>query len=93
MTGKNTGMLDEKTLKILLGGGSLLGAAGASASPVPGGFDMPDAGKVREGLAIQRETQPDVISPNAILEELLGFMAPTTMGDATMDSYLRGQTR
>lgn len=95
MTGKNMGILDEKTLKALIGGGTLLGAAGANASPVPGGLTAPDMGKVREGLDMQRQSQKaagvtsilDFIDPAFIMPQPLGG------GLDTMQGYSRSQTR
>ena len=95
MTGKNMGILDEKTLKRLIAGGTLLGAAGANASPVPGGLTMPDMGKVREGLDMQRQSQKaagvtsilDFIDPAFIMPQPLGG------GLDTMQGYSRTQTR
>lgn len=99
------GIIDDKMLKRIYGGlgtlgaGSILGAlAGgpsrAMASPVPGGYDMPSMSKVREGLGSQ-QSSADQESINMILETLLNFMAPTSIGGGvdTMSGYQRSLTR
>ena len=57
-------------------------------------YTMPSMAKVSEGLSRSQSQSPeDNVTPNAILEELLGFLAPTPMGDATMDAYNRNRVR
>jgi hypothetical protein len=45
--------------------------------------------------SMQARPNEGMITPNAILEELLGFMAPTPIGGGvdTMEGYLRSKTR
>ena len=92
------GIIDDKMLRRVygsMGGMSILGALGASdrsqASPVPGGLTMPSMANVRTGL--EQSQGPDSDAQNMVLEALMNFMAPTVMGDATMDAYNRGQIR
>lgn len=47
--------------------------------------------RVSEG--IQANPNEGMIGPNAILEALMGFLAPQAMGDATMDAYNRRRVR
>lgn len=74
--------------------GSLGATDRAMASPVPGGYSMPSMSKVREGLSSQ-QSSADQESTNMILETLLNFMAPTSLGGGidTMSGYQRSQTR
>lgn len=105
MMGPKGAVIDEKMLRRMYGGlgtlgaGSILGAlAGGSnravASPVPGGYDMPSMSKVREGLSSQQSSS-DQEATNMILETILNFMAPTSIGGGidTMTGYQRSQTR
>lgn len=96
MTGYNTGLLDAGTIKRLAAGGGAFAVGGvANASPVPGGLTMPDMGKVREGLDMQRQSQKaagvtsilDFIDPAFIMPQALGG------GLDTMQGYSRSQTR
>ena len=99
------GIIDDKMLKRIYGGltglgaGTILGTlAGGSdramASPIPGGFDMPDMSKVRENASSQQSAF-DQDGTNLVLEMLLNFMAPTPIGGGidTMTGYQRSQTR
>ena len=103
MMGPKGAVIDDKMLKRMYGGlgtlasGTILGAlAGGSdramASPVPGGLSMPSMSKVREGIA-SSQSAPDQAATNMVLETLLNFMAPTSMGDSTMDAYNRNKIR
>ena len=47
--------------------------------------------RVSEG--IQANPNEGMIGPNAILEALMGFLAPQAMGDGTMDAYNRSRIR
>lgn len=74
-----------------LGGGAYLSNARKQGNQE---YTMPSMADVREGLSRSQSQSPeDVVTPNAILEELLGFFAPTSMGDATMDAYNRNRVR
>ena len=74
-----------------LAGGAYLNQA---RKPSSAEYTMPSMAKVREGLQrTQAQSREETLTPNAILEELLGFFAPTTMGDATMDAYNRSRIR
>jgi len=105
MMGPKGAVIDDKMLKRMYGGlgtlgsGSILGAllAGsdqAVASPVPGGMTMPSMKDVRSGMASQ-QSSADQDATNMILETILNFMAPTSLGGGidTMSGYQRSQTR
>lgn len=90
------GIIDERMLRRVYGsmaGMGILGALGApdqaQASPIPGGLTMPSMSDVRTGLDQGQDEQS--AATNMVLEALMNFMAPTMMGDATMDAYNRGQ--
>jgi|DEB0MinimDraft_10_1074344.scaffolds.fasta_scaffold02242_6 hypothetical protein len=72
----------------------LSSAASDNASPIPGGMSMPSAQAVSEGVRSSQK-QGGAETANAILGELLGFMAPTSAGGGvdTMEGYLRSKTR
>ena len=82
----------------LVSGGILGALAGGSdqavASPVPGGMTMPSMKDVRSGMASQ-QSSADQDATNMILETILNFMAPTSIGGGvdTMSGYQRRQTR
>lgn len=78
----------------------------ASAAPVAAGGILGALGATGSGQAeasprmmrnvsegIQANPNENMIGPNAILEALMGFLAPQTMGDATMDAYNRSRIR
>jgi hypothetical protein len=90
------GIIDEPMLRRVYGsmaGMGILGALGApdqaQASPIPGGLTMPSMRDVRAGIDQGQDEQS--MATNMVLEALMNFMAPTMMGDATMDAYNRGQ--
>jgi len=70
---------------------SILNQEDQNASALPGGLTMPSMAAVRTGL--EQSQGPDSDAQNMVLEALMNFMAPTVMGDATMDAYNRGQIR
>lgn len=71
-------------------GGGLLGALGATGS---GQAEASPRMMRNVSEAMQESPDQSVISPNAILEALMGFLAPQAMGDATMDAYNRNRVR
>lgn len=96
------GVIDEKMLRRVygsMGGMGILGALTggsdqAMASPVPGGMTMPSMKDVRSGIASQ-QSSADQDATNMILEAILNFMAPTSIGGGvdTMEGYQRSQVR
>ena len=70
--------------------GGILGALGATGS---GQAEASPRMMRNVSEAMQESPNQSVISPNAILEALMGFLAPQAMGDATMDAYNRNRVR
>ena len=70
--------------------GGILGALGATGS---GQAEASPRMMRNVSEAMQESPDQSAISPNAILEALMGFLAPQAMGDATMDAYNRNRVR
>lgn len=87
---------DNKRLNNILGSaapvaaGGILGALGATGS---GQAEASPRMMRNVSEAMQESPDQSVINPNAILEALMGFLAPQAMGDATMDAYNRSRIR
>ena len=73
------------------------GAAPVAAGGILGALGLPEdataADIATSGMKIAPKEQAQGETQQMILDALMGFMAPTTMGDATMDAYNRRRVR
>ena len=79
----------------ILGGAAPVAAGGvlAALGMAPQDAEASSGMMRRVSEGIQANTNEGMIGPNAILEALMGFLAPQAMGDGTMDAYNRNRIR
>ena len=86
---------DNVGIPNILGGAAPVAAGGvlAALGMAPQEAEASSGTMRRASEGIQANPNKGMIGPNAILEALMGFLAPQAMGDGTMDAYNRSRIR